>query len=259
MSINKDQQKRSNDGNDFEKQVCHNLRIDDKLDIIKLKHKKRFYYNVKTLEAVIAEKINSSNTKYTTKGIKQLIARMINNSITSGNVLRSKTKYYKEADVSFMTNNTYVINNSISQVRFILDMTTSARTDRIKGKAQDSSVYNQLGFPYVYIIVLPDDTHFDEYNNPKNEIKQCNNVVYDANFCNVYKKDNVSLIVREKDLYDLLHYVMKNEGKDINKLFDNWKKKYYKDMYNKRKEDISKYTDDMYKKVIPLIKKEKLR
>ena len=259
MAINKDQQKRSNDGNEFERKIYRNLKKDDKLDIIKIKAKKRFFYSEKKLEETIADRINSSARKYTKKEIKQMITRAIKNSITSGGVLRSKTKYYKEADVSFLTNKNYVVNNNITQVRFIFDMTTSARTDRIKGKAQDSSVYKQLGFPYVYMIVLPDDEHFESYKNKNNEIRQCNNAVYDANFCNVYKKDGVSLIVREKDLYDLLHYVMKNEGKDINKLLDNWKKRYYKDMTSKRKEDIDKYTNNIFNKVMPLVKTSKVR
>jgi len=158
-----------------------------------------------------------------------------------------------------MTNKEYIIDKQLTNVRFILDMTTSTRTDRIKGKAQDGSVYKDLGFPHIFLIVLPDDEHFDSYEKPENEIKQCQKAVYDANFCNVYKKDNVSLILRKKDLMEFLHYVMKNEGKDINKLITSWKNRYYKDMATKRKADVAKYKTDTTKKVARMIKKDKIK
>lgn len=253
--VNLDQQKKSKNGNSFEKQVASGLR--DKKDIygiIKLAVKKRFYYNEKTTSEKIYDAVKDECKGLTKAQITKLIAKAVNECLlNSDEPFRSNTKNYKEADISFLTKNKYIYNGMLSNVRFIIDTTTSARTDRIKGKAQDSSVYKTLGFPYIYLIVLPNDSAFKDYKNPKMEQKLCENAVYDANFGKVYEKDNVSLIVRQKDLDSLLKYVEKNKGKDINKVITSWKNKNYAKMKARYKEEMKKNVEMITNEVLKMM------
>ena len=65
MPVNKDQQNKTVNGNNFEIKTYNTLRsLTDELKINRLKRKKRFFYNEKTVEQMIADEINSSNKKY---------------------------------------------------------------------------------------------------------------------------------------------------------------------------------------------------
>ena len=79
----------------------------------------------------------------------------------------------------------------------------------------------------------------------------CENAVFDANFRNIYKEENVSLIIRQKDIKPLLSEVAKNEGKDINKVIEKWKNKYYSKMKSRiaveDRENAQLIADEVFK------------
>ncbi len=254
-TIDKSQAAKSKNGNSFEKDTLALIRKDkDKFNISKLVAKKRYFYKEKQLSEIIAEEIakDPKNLTLSDEKLKKKISTLTKKCIKNNTeVLRTNKKFYKEADISFMTNGKYFYDGSLSKIRFIIDTTTSARTDRIKGKAQDSSVYKDLNLKYVYLIVLPDDKAFNDYKNPKMERKMCENAVFDANFRNIYKEENVSLIIRQKDIKPLLSEVAKNEGKDINKVIEKWKNKYYSKMKSRiaveDRENAQLIADEVFK------------
>ena len=255
--VNLDQQKKSKNGNSFEKQVISILRDKrDEFEISKLVAKKRFYYKQLKVSEIITNLIKDECEGLSEAQVKRRIDKAVKEYFkNSTELFRTKVKNYKEADISFETNNKYFYDGKSTKIKFIIDTTTSARTDRIKGKAQDSSVYKSLGLSYVYLIVLPDDKSFNEYKNPKMEKKLCENAVYDANFGRVYEKENVSLIIRQKDLKSLLTFVNKNKGKDIHKVITSWKNKYYSKMKVRQKDEENKNIEMISDEVFKLLRK----
>ena len=225
-------------GNTYEKELYYKIRRDDKLKIKSVRNGKKFSYHKKTPIEEIADMVTYPIKK---AQVEKLVDAYLKNN--KGKPIRDEKSYYKRADITFMTQYKYITEGKLQDIRIIIDTTTSARTDRIKAKAQDSLVYRQFDSSYVYLIVLPNDEYFTDkgYANPDKEVKLCKNEVYGNNFCDLYKGEGVDLILQEKDLMNFLNYIGKRKEKDIKKLIEQWEKTYFKDMYAKRiaeKEDI---------------------
>lgn len=249
---------KSVDGNKYEKILYNRLRKEaNNLGIVTLNRQKKFYYSVEKPEEKIAKMLYQAKKDgtYSERLVKKTIKTYLEEN--SGNIIRDERKYFKRADITFNTKNKYFIGDKLSKIRIIIDTTTSARGDRIKAKAQDANVYKSFNFPFIYLIVLPNDQYFidKEYAKPENEAKYCKGIIYDNNFCNLYKNENISLILQEKDLMNFLEYIKKRKEKDIHKLIDDWKNYYYPDMKTKRKEEEVIYCDEIYEKVMQEMEK----
>lgn len=261
--MKKEQQKsnieKSVSGNKYEKGLYQKLRLQtDVLKIRTLNRQKKFYYDTKTPAEKIAEAVMATAKKdgtYSSKTLEKAINAYI--EANAGKPIRDAKRYFKRADITFKTVNKYFVNGKLSDVRVIIDTTTSARGDRIKAKAQDAAVYNSFKFPFIYLIVMPNEQYFvdNDYAKPANEDKMCKNEIYNHNFCNLYKEENVTLILQENDLIDFLTYISKRKEKDLDKLIANWKKNHFKDMHEKRKKDIAEYKLQLKEEVEKLLKK----
>lgn len=241
---------KAGNGNQYTKDLYLKIRRQNHhYKISKLNREKKFYYDEKTIEEKIADEVilelTSKGKKVTATAVKNLCKKKMQDFLDENKdtVIRDSQKFYKRADITFLTDNTYEVNGKKKKLRVIVDTTTSARGDRIKAKAQDAYVYESFKMPYLYLIVLPDDDYFTTtgFANPKNEINNCKNAIYKANFCNEYSKENVSLILQEKDLVSFLEYISKRKDKNIDELVRRWKNLHYKDMKEKREGEIKYY------------------
>lgn len=253
---NKANKEKSKRGNKYSKDLYKKLRkCNNVYKIKRMSREKRFYYKLKTPEEEIVETINEmkKDGTYKSSSVDKIIDEYLKQN--EDKLIRDDKKYYKCADITFMTEYKYFYKNKLSNIRIVIDTTTSSRGDRIKAKAQDAAVYDTFGFPYLYIIVLPNDSFFykEAYKEPENEIKNCKKALYDHNFCNLYKEENVSLILQEKDLEAFLIYISKRKEKNIDTLINNFKKYHFKDMVEKRKKEKEDYKKALKEKILKML------
>lgn len=248
---------KSKNGNGYEKQLYTRIRKDEKLKIKTINRQKKFFYKQRKPAEEIADTIKATmkSGTYNEKTLKRAVAAYIEQNMDKP--IRDEKRYFKRADITFNTEYKYFINGKLKNIRVIIDTTTSARGDRLKAKAQDADVYTSLGIDSIYLIVLPNDDYFaaNDYAKPANEIKYCKNAIYDNNFCNLYAKENVSLILQEDDLFHFLNYIGKRKQKDIYKLIDSWKKLRYKDLHSKRKADVENLKRELEEEVKAILSK----
>ncbi len=256
-TIHESNQSKAGNGNKYSKDLFTKVRKNNHIyKISKLNKEKKFYYAEKTIEEKIADEVILELTSKTKKVSEREVERLCNKKMqdfldkNKDSVIRDKNLFFKRADISFVTNNTYEVEGKKRKLRVIIDTTTSARGDRIKAKAQDAYVYESFNMPYLYIIVLPNDDYFTKtgFANPKNEINSCKNAIYKANFCNEYASEKVSLIIQEDDLDSFLKYISTRKDKNIEDLIKRWKNLHYKDMKLKREVDTKNYKTQVSKK-----------
>lgn len=242
-------------GNKFEKDLYFKIKKNDKLKLHSIKRQTK-YYGEKSIYDIVFEEFKKQipNGNYKTKSAERILHKIICEKMKEykDKPLRNRQRYHKRSDIDFITDNKYLINGKLRNIKIIIDTTTSARGDRIKAKAQDAEVYKSFKFPHLYLIVLPNDEYFDShgYANPRNEIKNCKTVIYDNNFCNLYKNEDVSLIIQENDLFDFITYINRRKEQDINLLVENWKKKRFNDMYKKRKVEVKELENEIFNSVM---------
>lgn len=243
-------QSKAGNGNQYTKDLYNKIRKNNHIyKIGKLNREKKFYYGEKTIEEKIADEVivelTADRKKITAKTVERLCAKKMQEFLDENKdtVIRDNNRFFKRADITFVTDNTYEVKGKKRKLRVIIDTTTSARGDRIKAKAQDAYVYESFKMPYLYLIVLPNDDYFDKmgFANPKHEINSCKNTIYKANFCNEYAKENISLILQEDDLDSFLNYIASRKDKDITDLIKRWNNLHFKEMKKEREEEVKDY------------------
>jgi hypothetical protein len=234
-------QEKSTNGVSYEKYIYDLLDTHKKIYGINSIKKQQIECGNELKDLICAELnyLEDNGNEITDKVIERIVKRYIKDQ--KNGVIRTKQKYNKRSDVRCITNGKFIDNEGIKrQIEIIIDTTTSARTDRIKAKAQDAAVYRKVGINEVYIIVVPNDDFYDsgEYKDPNKEKKLCANACYDNNFANLYKDEGISLILREDDLLDFLLYIQKRNNQRMSRVIENFKKYHFKSDYERRKKDL---------------------
>ena len=262
MALHESNKSKAKNGNIYSGVLFSDLRKNMSLyNIRKLNKEKKFFYDQKTIDEIIALRVINNIKKNGLSDSESTIVRLAKAETkkfleeNKNNVIRNRNKFYKRADITFHLYDKYIYNGKSKDIRIVIDTTTSARDDRIKAKAQDADVYKSFNMPHLYFIVLPDDEYFEEagFKNVKNEINSCKNVIYKANFCNEYAKEGITLILQEKDLKAYLKYIKTKPGEDILSLNEKWKNRYFNKLASKRKEELKKFRDELTSNVTAIV------
>lgn len=263
MVLHESNKSKAKNGNKYSGVLFSDLKKNMSLYNIKnLNKEKKFFYNRETADEVIAsrvidiiEKNGLSNSKATVvKLAKSETIKFLEEN--ENNVIRTNNRFYKRADITFYLSNKYSYNGKNNQdIRVVIDTTTSARGDRIKAKAQDTSVYKTFNIPCLYFIVFPDDEYFRNagFKNVKNEINSCQKTIYKANCCNQYVTEGITLILQEKDLKSYLKYIGTKSNEDILYLTEKWKKQYFKKLFVKREKELTLTTNELINNVTKIV------